>query len=298
MKQSISNFFYTREGTRIFYTKNFEEDGDDSKPILVFIYGLVCSNLHWSMQLPFFDKLGFRILLHDFRAHFSSGGSDKVEDCTFANIVSDLYQLLCHIDPRGKFILISHSMGVNVALEFSKLHPEMVAGEVLISGAVVSPKEIMFDSNISEFTFPLVKWINKTVPQTFKFIWKYGYMNPLARMVVHTQGFNTNTVPEDFITVYMKRISELPPELFFKLIEEMENHDIINHLERIKTPSLIISGNKDKIIPNKYQQILHQYLENSEFYLVKNGCHVPQVDYPDSINERILLFISKLCHCP
>ena len=66
------------------------------------------------------------------------------------------------------------------------------------------------------------------------------------------------------------------------------------YLENITLPTLIIGGEKDKIIPNHFQEILRKKLVNSEFYLVKDGSHVPQVDFPEFINKRMKAFINKL----
>ena len=49
---------------------------------------------------------------------------------------------------------------------------------------------------------------------------------------------------------------------------------------------------------SKSTKLIHggvRYLKNAEFYLVKEGSHVPQVDFPDSINQRALSFIEKKC---
>lgn len=73
----------------------------------------------------------------------------------------------------------------------------------------------------------------------------------------------------------------------------MHDHDVINHLESIKTPTLVIGGDKDKIIPNYLQQILTKYLPKSQLYIVKDGSHVPQADFPHMINHRIKQFIKK-----
>jgi pimeloyl-ACP methyl ester carboxylesterase len=92
----------------------------------------------------------------------------------------------------------------------------------------------------------------------------------------------------------MKKISELPENLFFHLLKLMHDHDVINHLEEIQSPTLVIGGDKDKIIPNYLQKILTNYLKNSQLYIVKDGSHVPQADFPDLINERIERFTKKL----
>ncbi|OFZ14375.1 MAG: hypothetical protein A2X86_05890 [Bdellovibrionales bacterium GWA2_49_15] len=293
MKNSFSNYYYTSENTRIFYTTNFSRETNEviTKPI-VFIYGLVCSNHQWFYQTPYFDEQGYKIITHDFRGHHASGGKDDIDSITFKNITCDLNGLLTHLNTE-KNILVAHSMGVNIALEFARLFPERVEKLVLISGSVLGPKEIMFNSNVTDLAFPALKWLSQKAPRPFDFFWKYSYMNPILRKIVHEGGFNTKTVDRKFITAYLKHVSELSYQLFYKLIEEMTDHDIINYIERIEVPTLLISGDCDNLIPHKHQLILKKHLKNTELYIVRNGSHVPQADFPDLVNKRIERFITK-----
>ncbi|MCO4793606.1 MAG: alpha/beta hydrolase [Bacteriovoracaceae bacterium] len=293
-KNNYPNYYYTEDNIRIFHTTNFKpEEFNPKETLLVFNYGLVCNNAHWKDQLKYFDELEYQILTHDYRCHYSSSGSSEdVESINFKSIASDVKQLVSQYSPEN-IIMIGHSMGVNVTLEFAKNYPKLTSSIVLISGTVIPPQDIMFDSNIVDLVSPYIELFTKKFPKLYKKIWKTSYMNPLARIVVHQGGFNVAKVPEEFIQIYMKRIGELPSDIFLKLLKEMHDHDIINHLESIKVPTLIVGGDKDKIIPNHVQSILQKYLPESELYIVKDGSHVPQADFPDSINHRVLRFIQK-----
>lgn len=292
-KRSFPNYFYTKDATRIFYTTNFERhEFDANKPTLVFIYGLLCSNGHFKYQLPFFDDLDYQILIHDYRFHYSSSQDGDIKSCNFKQIAHDLKELLDELQINSAHF-ISHSMGVNISLEFTKNYPEVVRSQTLISGTIVAPQDIMFDTNLVDVFSPLLKELSHKYPNVFENIWKTSYMNPLARFLVFDGGFNTKTTTLDFVELYMKKISELPKELFFHLLEEMKNHDVISYLETIKNPTLIVGGDKDKVIPNYLQQILHKKIEKSELYIVKDGSHVPQVDFPEIINKRINRFLNK-----
>ena len=293
-KEKYPDYFYTQDETRIFNTTNFERSNfNPDEPLVVFNYGLVCNNAHWKLQIPYFDELGYQILIHDYRCHYSSSGAENgVEECTFKNMCEDLHQLISSLGAK-KVFLLGHSMGCNISLEYAKNHPELLAGIVLISGTVVPPQDVMFDTNIMDILHPYLESFTKKYPDIYKKIWKTSYMNPIARFAIHQGGFNMAKVPEEFVQVYMKRIGELPADIFFKLFKEMHDHDIINHLESIKVPSLVMGGDLDKVIPNYLQNILHKYLQNSELYIVKDGSHVPQADFPDSINHRILRFLQK-----
>lgn len=286
------NYFYTEDGLRIFYKTNFDVI-EPNETVLIFNYGLVCNNAHWEKQLPYFEKLGFKILIHDYRFHYGSSSSDDIKDCTFDKMVQDLYQLTQSLNIRSA-ILLGHSMGVNITLEFALRYPEITKGIVLISGTVLPPHDVMFDSNIMEIATPYIQWFTEKYPTLFEKIWKTSHLNPIARIVIHKGGFNTKKVPEEFVQTYMTRISQLPPDIFLQLFNEMKQHKILQHLESIKCPSLIMGGDKDQVIPNHLQFILSDYLPNSKLYIIKDGSHVPQADFPATVNERIKLFINSI----
>ena len=293
-KKSYPNYFYTSDGTRLFYNCNFAlNELNPHKPVIVFIYGLLCSNYHFKYQIPYFEELGFQILLHDYRYHFSSSQDGDIESCNFPNIAKDLHELLAELNIK-KTLFVGHSMGVNICLEHARRYPEDVTAQVLISGTVVPPQDIMFDSNITDLTMPYIEAFTKQYPGLFKNLWKNSYKNPLAQYAIFDGGFNKKQVEIEFVQLYMKKISELPENLFFHLLKLMHDHDVINHLESIQTPTLVIGGDKDKIIPNYLQRILTKNLPKSQLYIVKNGSHVPQVDFPDMINHRIMQFIKKM----
>ncbi|AUN96678.1 alpha/beta hydrolase [Bacteriovorax stolpii] len=292
-KKNHPNYFYTSDGIRLFYNTNFPpQELNPEKPVVVFIYGLLCSNNHFKYQIPFFEEQGYQILLHDYRFHFASSCDGDLETCNFPNIAKDLHELLAELNIK-KTLFVGHSMGVNICLEHARRYPEDVTAQVLISGTVVPPQDIMFDSNIVDITMPYIEAFTKKYPELYKSVWKHSFKNPIAQYAIFDGGFNKKQVEMEFVQLYMKKISELPETLFFHLLKLMHDHDVINHLESIQTPTLVIGGDKDKIIPNYLQQILTKHLPKSQLYIVKNGSHVPQADFPDMINNRINQFTKK-----
>jgi pimeloyl-ACP methyl ester carboxylesterase len=260
--------------------------------VLVFNYGLVCSNHHWKYQLEWFDKQGYKILFHDYRGHFQSSGKEELEKITFNQIAQDTDELLTHLGLDNVYY-IGHSMGVNITLELARLYPARIKGMVLISGTTLPVKGVMFDTNLMEYIIPVAEEGLKRYREIFDVVWKTQAMNPMAVNLIHSQGFNEKKVSRDFIEIYMNRLSQLGPELFIQLFGEMQKHDILGDLGTMNMPSLVIGGDKDKVIPYHLQLLLHQTLRNSELYLVKEGSHVPQVDFPEFINERIKQFIDS-----
>jgi non-heme chloroperoxidase len=288
-----SNFFKTQDREQIFYSTNFPVDFKTKhENVLVFNYGLVCSNHHWKYQLEWFDKQGYKILFHDYRGHFQSSGREELEKITFKQIAQDTDELLTHLGLDNVYY-IGHSMGVNITLELARLYPARIKGMVLISGTTLPVKGVMFDTNLMEYIIPVAEEGLKRYREIFDVVWKTQAMNPMAVKLIHSQGFNEKKVSRDFIEIYMNRLSQLGPDLFMQLFGEMQKHDILGDLGTMNMPSLVIGGDKDNVIPYHLQLLLHQTLRNSELYLVKEGSHVPQVDFPEFINERIKQFIDS-----
>ena len=291
MKNSYSNFYKTEDGEQIFFTTNFKP-GKHKGKVLIFNYGLVCSNHHWRDQISFFDELGYSILTHDYRGHYQSSSSQDLDKISFNQLAKDLNGLINHLNLTNN-ILLGHSMGVNISLEYSKLYSENVNKLVLISGTILPVHNIMMDTHLTGSLKPIILKIVEKFPKEFNLFWKYGGWNPVIKKMIHTGGFNIEKVSPEFIEIYLNKIGQLGPELFFQLIDQMQEHDILAFINQINTKTLIIGGNRDKVIPNFLQRLMHEKLKNSELYIIHQGSHVPQVDYPKNTNERIKLFLES-----
>jgi non-heme chloroperoxidase len=290
-KDNDANFFKTNDGEQIFYIKNFTRI-DSTKPVIVFNYGLVCSNHHWKFQTDYFDRLGFQILVHDYRGHFQSTGAHDVTKLTFQQMAKDVADLCGFLEIKHA-IMLGHSMGVNICLQLAKDAPSLVMGMVLISGTFINVKDVMFDSNLMEFIAPLAALGLEKYPEVFKKIWATGGLNPVIRELIHRSGFNRQKVSSEFIEIYLNRVGQLGADVFFQLFNEMTRQNITAYLEKMKVPVLVIGGHKDNVIPNHLQRTLASLLPNAETYFLKDGSHVPQADFPDMINQRIELFLNQ-----
>ncbi len=286
-----TNFFKTEDDEQIFFNRNFHEP-DHSRPILVFNYGLVCSNHHWKFQTEYFDKLGYQILIHDYRGHFQSTGSGNIEKLTFKQMAKDVYDLCTYLKIKNA-VMLGHSMGVNVCLQMAKDYPDFISSMILISGTFMPVKDVMFDSNAMEFIMPLAIAGKTKFPKTFDKIWASSGMNPVVRKLIHMAGFNDKKVSKEFVEIYLNRVGQLGIDVFLKLFDEMENQNITSSIDRMQIPALVMGGHHDGVIPNHLQRTLATLLPKSETYFIKEGSHVPQADYPDMINERIQLFIDQ-----
>ena len=288
---SDANFYKTDDNEQIFYVKNFTYI-DPKKPVLVMNYGLVCSNHHWKFQTDYFDKRGFQILIHDYRGHFQSTGAHDVNKITFQQMANDIAGL-CKFLGIDKAHMLGHSMGVNICLQLAKDYPQLVESMVLISGTFINVKDVMFDTNLMEFIAPIAHLGLEKYPKIFNKIWTSSGSNPIVRELIRISGFNRHKVSSEFVEIYLNRVGQLGPDLFFQLFNEMTRQNITGNLESMKMPALVIGGHKDGVIPNHVQRSLANLLPNAQTYFLSEGSHVPQADYPAMVNERIELFVAQ-----
>lgn len=288
-KGFIKSYITTSNNKKIVYYKNFNNI-DETKKTLIFNYGLVCSHEHFRFQIDFF-KPNFNIIAHDYRGHYESESEKDLSDVNFTNICNDTVSII-NKESINNCILVGHSMGVNISLEIATLHPGLIDSMVLISGTAQPVFGTMFNSNIVEHISPILKLVFKKFPNAVDNFWKHTKHNPIIKRIVHKGGFNLETVSDEFIDIYLTKINELGPQLFIRLLEQMNKHETLNRLSQLKTKTLVVGGDCDKVIPNYNQRILHQKIKDSELFIIKNGSHVPQVDFPDFVNKRIELFIS------
>ena len=137
--QARHGYFSAKDGTRIFYS--IEGQG----PPLVFCYGLVCSSLHWTYQIDFFRK-NYQTIWFDYRGHQNSDMPKDMSTLSLETIAEDMHTLFEELQLKDAVVL-GHSMGVNIVLEFYRRYPERVRAMVLANGTSKQPFETLMGTN-------------------------------------------------------------------------------------------------------------------------------------------------------
>ena len=122
--------------------QNAVDDGGSGGLPVVFVHSLAGNSTHWSKQLEHLRRTRRAVAL-DLRGH---GRSERPRngDYTIAGMAGDVAAV---VDTLGldKFVLVGHSMGGGVALEYAGAHPDRVAGLVLVDpigdGKQIPPAE-------------------------------------------------------------------------------------------------------------------------------------------------------------
>ncbi len=165
------------------------------------------------------------------------------------------------------FFLLGHSFGGRMAIKYAAKHPEKSKGLILVSVAGIIPKKCFLPSFISE----MAKVGNK-----FSFLPFYSFFRKVFYRFILRK------------TDYIKS-EEIPnlKETFKKIIAE----DLTPYFSKIKTPTLIIWGEKDKMTPLSDAHLMNKKIPNSKLEVLKNIKHSSHREAPEILAEKIINFI-------
>ncbi len=150
--------------------------------------------------------------------------------------------------------MIGHSMGGRIAAEFAAEHPDQVARLVLVSAAILP-----FGHGYIRQSWGMMR--------AFRHI-PFSLFQVLLFDTLHTGIF---------------------PVL--RIGRELLKSNLEHQLAHIQSPTLIIWGEHDTIVPVVLGQALTQQLIGSQFTLIKGAGHVPMWEKPAEFNRLTLDFL-------
>jgi pimeloyl-ACP methyl ester carboxylesterase len=116
----------------------YREVGADHSPAMLFVHGWGCDHSYFEPQQEFFGA-SRRTIAVDLRGF---GASDAPEgDYTVASFVDDL-AWQCRELRLDRPVVVGHSMGGNIALEFASRHPDLLAAVVVIDSVLFPSAEL------------------------------------------------------------------------------------------------------------------------------------------------------------
>jgi proline iminopeptidase len=267
-------------GTNIFY--KVEGTG---QPLILMHGGL---GLDHTTFEPWLNPLAkkFRLVYYD---HRGNGRSDRpnLKTLTHENFIKDAEELRKQLGYE-KFILLGHSYGSFLGLEYAIKYQENLTHLILIGTApsyqFLEPCRKRTLSRLREFQLDtpdnialVERWIVGEIksPEEFKqFNALYTRLSP-----PHPER-STDTIL-DFTTFN------------YTIKNCLSKYDIRNQLEAITVPTLIVNGRHDWDTPIEQAALVHKGLPNSTFIIFENSEHEPFADETDLFVRTVMTWIEK-----
>ncbi len=111
------------------------------------------------------------------------------------------------------------------------------------------------------------------------------------------------TVTPQFIesgAAFLNHIMELgmvtptPMEAFGRQFAAVQSFDSYERLPQIKSPTLIIQGDMDALVPMENAEVLHERIPGSRVRIVQGTGHCFFWEQPEEVVEEIVAFLSKV----
>lgn len=82
------------------------------------------------------------------------------------------------------------------------------------------------------------------------------------------------------------------PEVLYGDYLACDRFDMMNEVEKINHPTLILCGQEDGMTPVKYSQFLLQHIKGSRLEVLPGAGHMVMMEAAETFNEKIGEFIT------
>jgi pimeloyl-ACP methyl ester carboxylesterase len=266
------------------YDIAYTDEGKGTKTI-IFIHGLGSYLQAWIRNVEEL-KSQYRCISIDLPGYGKSSKQPHSGQMTFyAGIINELVKEL----NINKVILAGHSMGGQISITTSLLYPDMVEKLVLVAPA-----------GFERFTKGQKQWFRDVMTMD-------GVRLTTPEAIINNLATNFYKLPKEADFMVTDRISMRSATDFnaycyavVQSVNGMVDNPVIDYLQDIKVPTLILFGENDNLIPNRFlnpgpTREIAQYgasqIKDSKLVLVPKCGHFMMFEKPEVFNREVVEFL-------
>jgi pimeloyl-ACP methyl ester carboxylesterase len=260
--------------------------GGASPVVLLHGGGFDAANFSYRHAIEPLSRLR-RVLAFDWPGY---GGSDT------PNLRYDLAYYACFLerlmDSLGiqRAALVGTSMGGGAALSFALRSPERVDKLVLVASYGLG-KDVPY-GRLGYFLVhaPLAADLVYEILRRSRRSLRWG----LRRIVCDPQVVSDELVEE------ARRLLDQPTSGWaFRSFRKSEvgwgglNTDLSDRLGEVAVPTLLVHGDRDRVVPVEWAQSAHEHFPDSELHVLQGCGHWPPRECPDEFNRAVVTFLAR-----
>ena len=263
----------------------FYEEHGSGYPLLL-VMGLATDSTAWAFQLPAFREK-YRTIVFDNRG---VGRSSKPPGpYSVHQMADDAAALMDRIGVERAHVL-GISMGGMIAQELVLRHPQRVNGLVL---ACTYPEP---DADVESHRLISLGRFGGTITEEGEMQVDVKAIDPLH--------FLQNMLPlvfnEEFIATGLTKLLPLfsgsiqygfNMEAIMGQVSAVMGHKATDRLHQIATPTLVITGDRDLLIPPGNSDVIAHHVPDARLVKVPGGSHGFNVETPELFNREVLDFL-------
>jgi pimeloyl-ACP methyl ester carboxylesterase len=293
-----------------------EEIGPRDAPLtVVFVHGYTLSMASWAFQRRTLaaelatangHRPDARLVFYDQRGHGSSGRG-KPEHSTIEQLANDLETVLETRVPRGPVVLVGHSMGGMTIMGLAALRPELfgpkIAAAALISTSSGQLADLTFGlpellTRVRAAVFPVAAWTMRHRPAFAERTRRLAA--DVVSAVTRSLSFASTDVDPALSRYVDAMIAGTPVDVIAEFYPALAGLDETGSLEPLRRiPTLVLTGDKDKMIPMEHSELLVERLgwpEESlaEFVVVPDAGHLVLLEKPAEVTEALTALLRRV----
>ena len=243
----------------------------NEKNPIVFIHGVGLSKEIWDPQISFFKN--YNTLTYDLLGHGRT--PLKKSKVNFEDFSKQLLKLIKELNFE-KIHLIGFSLGALIARHFAYEHSDRLSS-LILHGSIYKRSEDQ--KRVVKNRFEVAKLNKPASKQTALRRWlseEFSKKNPNIYKKIYSILEKNNRL--DFLKCY---------EIFVNYIDDD------NMLKKIKTNTLITTGENDVGSTSEMSRNLSKVINDSKFIEIKKGKHLCSIECADDVNITFKKFIDQ-----
>jgi len=249
---------------------------EDQADALLLIMGLGANAASWEMQLPAFSR-EYRTIAFDNRG---SGRTDKPQSpYTIPQMADDAAALLDHLGIASAHVF-GMSMGGMIAQEMALRHPQRVRALVLGGTMAGGPNAVMAGPQLIQQ-------------------WASTALLPLEQAIKNGLRF---LYSEEFIARNHERLVRRALDLAYlqpplhavqRQVMAVLQFNTFQRLADVTSPTLVISGTADQIVPPENSRILAERIPGAQLIELEGAGHGFLAEKAEETNSTVLAFLRR-----
>jgi pimeloyl-ACP methyl ester carboxylesterase len=233
----------------------------------------------WGLhQIPALSR-AFQVIVFDNR---DAGRSSRATGpYTVGDMADDVAGLLDGLQIERAHVL-GVSMGGMIAQEFALRHPQRLIKLVLTSTAA-STGRARFDP-VSVWSFVKQHDATGLVFAAQQFLWLFS-----------TDFVRNHEAVEQTLSLLASNPNPVSPDAYDRQAQAYVQHDALDRVGAIEAPTLVVSGERDRVTPPWLCRELAEAIPDATLYTVSGpgSSHVLPLERPGEYNKLVLSFLQE-----
>jgi pimeloyl-ACP methyl ester carboxylesterase len=275
------------DGTRLFTRSTVGENAD--RPRAFFCDGIGCDGFIWKHLWP---KITQPMTHWHYRGHGRSALPHDAARIRVEDHASDLMKVRAS-QGNPPCVIFGHSMGVQVALENYRRHPENVKALVLICGSYGKVTQTVRGVPLLEMILPsLLRFVDK-YPEVIRAVWTRVPHEMVLKVALKLGDLDQENPRIEDVIPYMSHMTSIDMGMFFRMLKCAGEHTAQEYLSEVNVPVLVIAAEKDTFTPVWLSEEMQKAIPDVDYYMIKGGSHAGLVERPELVNDVVLDFLKN-----